>query len=212
MKAVLVSQRLVTGPESGEIRETLDVEWGAFLSQCGLIPIPVSLKARTSTYFETFRPAGVLLTGGNDLAICNPQDPLNAERDGLESLLSQQGIERNLPLLGVCRGMQMICHHFGSRLEARKGHINQHHAIEIQKNSALESFYGNYSEVNSYHQFCVTRLEDGLRELARAGNDQTIEAIQHEKFKIIGVMWHPERVKPFSLADVNFFSSFFSTK
>ena len=120
-------------------------------------------------------------------------------------------IERKLPLLGVCRGMQMVCHYFGSQLEARKGHVNQLHPVEIRKKGVWESFYGSTPQVNSYHQFCVTHLEDGLRETARMSRDQTIEAVEHEEFKIAGMMWHPERVKPFSRADINFFIRFFSS-
>lgn len=210
MKAVLVSQRLVETEDGREIREALDVQLGAFLKECGLLPVPAALKVSVAHYFDTLQPSGVVLSGGNDLAICKPGDPLSETRDKFETELIRQAILREIPILGICRGMQMLAHYFRGKLTKKEGHVNQIHRVAFSEGSEMREIYGPSREVNSYHQFCVEEIHDELKISAKCSNDGTLEAVEHRRLPIFGIMWHPERTQPFSSCDIHFFQKVFA--
>ncbi|HCM42325.1 MAG TPA: gamma-glutamyl-gamma-aminobutyrate hydrolase [Candidatus Omnitrophica bacterium] len=212
MKVVLVSQRLVQNSGYQEIREALDVKWGDFLTQCGFLPVPVASKVPASEYFREFKPAGVLLTGGNDLAALAPDDALNAERDRVEMELLTEAVKSKVPVIGVCRGMQMLAHFNQGSLEKKLGHVVPSHPIRLQAGTRIAKIYGKAGlDVNSFHNYCVTGLGGEMRAAAFHA-DQTIEACEHAGKEIYGMMWHPERVEPYSADDIRFFKEVFSKK
>src|SRR3989338_8544067 len=163
---ILVSQRLVSHPEYPEIRETLDVRWGAFLSRCGLLPVPVSLHVPAKDYFSRIKPKG--------------------------------------PLIGICRGMQMLAHHFGGRLKKKHGHVGGSHFVDIVRGTRLSEFY-NCGQMNSYHCFCLVGAGKKLKIAPQATKDGSIEAVEYPRKALYGLMWHPERYEPFRHCDLAFF-------
>jgi putative glutamine amidotransferase len=174
LKIILVSQRLVGNAGYPEIREALDVEWGRFLSVCGFLPVPVAAHVPVAIYFSSLKPAGVLLTGGNDLGILAPQDALSLERDRVERELIQFAIQTQIPILGVCRGMQMLAHYFGGTLEKKSGHVTPSHEVSIQSESLIRKVYGKTKlDVNSFHNYCVVSVAGGLSEAARHRMDRS---------------------------------------
>jgi putative glutamine amidotransferase len=139
---------------------------------------------------------GIVLTGGNDLTVCGGDAP---ERDQTETALLDFAEKKDLPVFGVCRGMQMILHHFGNRLEKVPGHVAPRQRISID---------GQSVEVNSFHNFGAMEVAPPLMTWAIA-EDGVIEAVRHVDRRVMGVMWHPERVDPFAASDVALFSRFF---
>jgi N5-(cytidine 5'-diphosphoramidyl)-L-glutamine hydrolase len=209
MKKILLSQRLISHAGYPELREALDVKWGEFLPLCGLVPAPAPVRVPAETLFKEIRPDGVLLTGGNDLSSLNPDDPLCKLRDEFESALIRCAMEAKVPVLGVCRGMQMIAHTFGSELSRKAGHVGCEHPVRFTSGGPFAALYSESASVNSYHGFCVTRLGADLVAEGVAEADQTIEALIHRTLPIRGIMWHPERVEPFSKQDILFFRKSF---
>jgi putative glutamine amidotransferase len=112
------------------------------------------------------------------------------ERDATDEVLIEHAIKNNIPLIGICRGMQSILCHFGGTLKTVENHVAVRHKIrgEISR------------EVNSYHGFCAEEIPDRLEMLAIAPDD-TIEAVRHKQYQILGIMWHPERENPFQRED-----------
>ena len=195
MKSVAVTQRVVVDPPHGMRRDCLDQVWTRFLLECGLVPIPVPNSAGAAAAIcETVD--GVVLTGGNDLAAYGGDAP---ERDETENALLALAERRDLPVLGVCRGMQVIQHRFGARLEKVDGHVARRQCISID---------GRRVEVNSFHHFGATEVHPPLLGWAIA-DDGVIKAVKHQDRHIVGVMWHPERREPFSGDDVALFRRFF---
>jgi putative glutamine amidotransferase len=139
---------------------------------------------------------GLLFTGGNDLAALGGDAP---ERDAVESALLAWALDRNLPLLGVCRGMQVIQQHFAIPLRRVVGHVAHRQLIQIA---------GEPREVNSYHHFAASDSLPPLETWALAG-DGVVKAICHSAAPITGIMWHPERCAPFSPDDVALFRRVF---
>lgn len=178
-----ISQRLLLNESYYELREALALEWGAFFKTNlqGFLPLPLSYKLDFKAYAPHLK--GVILSGGNDLNSLNPNE-LSLKRDAYETKIISYCFKKELPLLGICRGAQMIAQHFNSTLKPCQNHIGTHQ-ITTKK--------GEF-EVNSFHNFCIENLGENLKALAFT-KDQSIEAFRHKKKHIYGIMWHIEREK-----------------
>jgi len=188
---VAVTQRVEDVPARQERRDALDQRWTRLLRRCGLFPLPLPNDAAAAqALMQAVSPVGVILTGGNDLGAVGGDAP---ERDAVEALLIDRAMETRTPLLAVCRGLQMLAHHAGARLERADGHAGADHAVRRAD--------GTEARVNSYHDWAFRTPPPGFTVEATA-HDGTIEAIRHRDAPVRGVMWHPERNAPFCAADL----------
>jgi putative glutamine amidotransferase len=156
--------------------------------------------------------AGLLLTGGTDvnpvlygaLAAPETQEP-DDERDGVEAALLGEALARDLPVLAICRGMQLLnVHRNGSliqHLPTAARHVRRTpnralpaHAVNIVPGTRLAAIAGRDRwQVNSRHHQAVEKLGDGLRVSAVDAEDGVIEAIEFPANRyVVGVQWHPE--------------------
>jgi putative glutamine amidotransferase len=109
MKRIGLTQRVEVVPSYGERRDCLDQNWARFLLEAGLLPVPLSNAVSDVTaYVDALELDGVVLTGGNDPSSLSGARNTAPERDRFESLLVTHCRERKLPLIGVCRGMQVL--------------------------------------------------------------------------------------------------------
>jgi gamma-glutamyl-gamma-aminobutyrate hydrolase PuuD len=200
MKAVAVTQRVSVVPAHGERFDCLDQGWTKFLAACGLLPVllPNVIEAALALC-EGTGIVGLVLTGGNDLAALGGDAP---ERDSVENALLDFAERRALPVLGVCRGMQVIQQRFAIPLCRVEGHVAQRQVIRIE---------GEPREVNSYHHIAAFDSRPPLDVWAVA-DDGVVKAIRHSAQPITGIMWHPERFTPFSPADVALFRRVFAVE
>jgi putative glutamine amidotransferase len=197
MKTVALTQRVSVVPASGERRDCLDQAWTKFLAACGLLPVLLpNVTEAALALCEVAGIAGLVLTGGNDLAVLGGDAP---ERDAVENALLDWAERRGLPVLGVCRGMQVIQQRFAIPLRRVEGHVAGRQVIRID---------GQPQEVNSYHHFAALDSRPPLDVWAVA-DDGVVKAIRHSAQPITGIMWHPERSVPFSPADVALFRRIF---
>jgi N5-(cytidine 5'-diphosphoramidyl)-L-glutamine hydrolase len=200
MKVVAITQRVVIVPEYGERRDCLDQAWPRFLAACGLTPLPLPNVLEVALELSASADAGgLVLTGGNDLASCGGDAP---ERDAAEFALLDWAERRGLPVLGVCRGMQVIQQRFGIGLHRVEGHVARSQLIRIA---------GGPRDVNSFHHFAAFESRPPLDVWAVA-DDGVVKAIRHSTLPITGIMWHPERCSPFSPADMELFREVFKVK
>ena len=184
-----MTQRVDVSPH-GERRDALDQRWSGFLGACGFVPVAApNDPGRALDIVAVVEPAGLLLTGGNDLACVGGDAP---ERDRTEAALIDWAIRTKRPILGICRGMQVLLARFGCDLVRVEQHVAVRHAIET---------VAGQSEVNSYHGFAVLDLQPPLEVLAHSP-DGVIEGFRHPDYPIVGLMWHPERETPIRAADV----------
>lgn len=206
-RAIGITQRVDVVPQRGERRDALDQAWIALLSQLGFLPVPIPNRADlVPAVLSDSSLAGVILSGGNDLVHFEGASTGAPERDACERALIDACAERDLPVLGVCRGMQMLCDHYGSRLEPIEGHVGGVHAIDVSKAAALD--LSSRTQVNSFHRFGVypAGLGSELYAVATAP-DGSIEAVAHRRYRQAGIMWHPER-PPHDPADTQLIRSF----
>jgi len=149
---------------------------------------------------------GLCLLWGNDI---NPKNywrkneslglHSSDHRDRVEKMLIKYCIKRWIPILGICRGMQMINVFFWWTLHQELQYwYNNHYLPKNSKHSVLISgeklqrlFGKKVIETNSYHRQAIDELWVNLAVTARS-EDNIIEAIEHTSLPIIGVQWHPE--------------------
>jgi N5-(cytidine 5'-diphosphoramidyl)-L-glutamine hydrolase len=198
MKSVAVTQRVEVVPAYGERRDCLDQAWTKFLAACGLVPVLLPNVAEAALVLCE-EVDGLLLTGGNDLAEMGGDAP---ERDAVENALLDLAERRRLPVMGVCRGMQVIQRRFEIPLRRVEGHVAHRQVILIE---------GEPTEVNSYHRFAAFESRPPFDVWARA-DDGVVKAIRHSTLPLVGIMWHPERFSPFTSADVTLFRRFFGVE
>lgn len=181
-KLIAVTQRVERVEAIGERRDALSQEWAELAEDCGFAPLLLPNRLSTVRQLLAALPVeGVLLTGGNDLASCGGDAP---ERDAVERYLIQAAVERRIPLLGVCRGMQMVLDYFGAPLRRVEGHVRVEHPLR------------GGGTVNSFHSWGAMECPEALVPLAWSA-DGVLEAVSHRDYPWInGVMWHPERYHP----------------
>lgn len=196
MKRVVITQQVDHLPERGETRDVLDQRLIAFIQAAGFVGLPVPNVSGWSVTADAWdtqplanwlgevRPDAVVLSGGQDIG----QSPA---RDVTEYSLLDFAESQGIPVLAICRGMQVMAHRAGTDLRSVTGHAGTRHALvgEIE------------GEVSSYHNFSLENCPSGFRILARS-EDGEIEAIAHDSLSWEGWMWHPERERDFSLIDV----------
>ncbi len=193
MKLIAVTQRVEKILSYNEQRDALDENWTRFLTKCECVPllIPNDVYA-AKALLEHLRIDGIILTGGNNLVKYNGDAP---QRDETEKYLIDYAIEAGIPLVGVCRGMQVIQDYFGVDLHKVEGHVAVKHKVGIE---------GKQKEKNSYHSYASRYSTEELTVVARA-EDDVIEAVKHRSYSIYAMMWHPERNIPFEKDDIELF-------
>lgn len=205
---IAVTQRVEVVKTYGERRDCLDQQWGAFLEGLGLTPVAVpNGLSQPAIWMDALGIEGLLLTGGNDLSILPGAGNPAPERDQTEAALLDAAKERNLPVLGVCRGMQMINHWLGGQLVPVEGHTAVRHGLKLL--SGAVDFI-DFRDVNSFHDWGMQAdsLASGLTARCEAP-DGTVEAYTHDTLPWAGIMWHPERETPFTGPDQQLFLRLF---
>jgi GMP synthase-like glutamine amidotransferase len=196
MKLVVVSQRVDYLSERNETRDSLDQRLVRFLqlADCFVMPIPnvtqlkseseTGKKALVESFLDKAAPSAIVLSGGNDIG----EYP---DRDKTEHALLDYAERQHLPVLGICRGMQLMAVRNGATLLAVEGYVGTRQEIkgEICR------------EITCYHKFAVARVPKDFSALAHS-KDGTIEAIRHIKLPWEGWMWHPEREDQFLEQDI----------
>ena len=154
---------------------------------------------------------GLLFSGGSDLdPSLYDQEPheetfgIHEARDRAELALLEAALERDMPVLAICRGSQVLN-------VARGGDLVQHlpevvgdekhkhtpgtfadHDVTLEEGTRLGSLLGDHAPVKSHHHQGIGRIGEGLRVAAHA-EDGTVEAVEDpDRHFAVGVLWHPE--------------------
>ncbi|HEV2354590.1 MAG TPA: gamma-glutamyl-gamma-aminobutyrate hydrolase family protein, partial [Puia sp.] len=160
------------------------------------------------------------LYGGSREYKRSPAGGWEIDRDLFEQAVLRMAWERNLPVLGVCRGMQLINVTLNGTLvqdlgitgdgvhEANAG-LDKQHNVSVEPGSLLARITGlPAGEVNSAHHQAVARLGEGLTVNCRA-EDGTVEGVEWAEPAgrpfLLAVQWHPERMQADGLADENLY-------
>ena len=149
---------------------------------------------------------GLLMSGGADIDPkrygAEPEPELQSiepARDEFELKILELVYECELPVAGICRGLQILNVHAGGSLYQDvpphsvrdKAPSTRVHDITTEKGSILEKLYGEKLEVNSLHHQSIKTLGKHFSASATS-NDGIVEGIEHSQLPIVAVQWHPE--------------------
>jgi putative glutamine amidotransferase len=208
-----------------------EIQWGVWNEEAALIPLsyvravehaggrPLIVPPSEDALDETLGVLdGLILSGGGDVDpglygadAHGETDAARRERDDAELRLLQEALQRDMPVLAICRGSQLLN-------VARGGDLVQHlpdelgherhkhepgqfseHSVRLDPGSRVGTLLGEHAPVKSHHHQGYGRLGDGLHEAAWA-DDGTVEALEDpDKRFAVGVLWHPEEGEDFAL-------------
>lgn len=205
-----------TEPTPQKRRVNVSFHYIESIEMAGGIPIVIPECRHLDTvhaYLE--RIDALIISGGVDVSpYLYGENPIkevtffSVERDRFEIALVKGAIERNIPIFGICRGVQIINVALGGTLyqdiSAQTGSVYGHmpegmpvnqlyHKVELQDNSLIRSLFKDKSFlINSFHHQAIKELGEGLKATAFS-DDGIIEAIELEDNRsVYGVQWHPE--------------------
>ena len=185
MKKIAISLRVASIGKYEEKRDSISYDWLNFFNKLDIFPILIpNLIQNLELFLDEVKIDGIILSGGDNVGE-------NEMRDSTEKRIITYGIKKNLPIIGICRGMQVLNLNFNGKVRFNEAidHAGKKHEIQLKEEKLI---------INSYHNNLIKNedeLGDNLKSIAIASNDKTIEGFKHEKLPVFGIMWHPEREK-----------------
>jgi putative glutamine amidotransferase len=204
-----VTLRVVEAPTYYELRDAISHDWIRFLTGMRAAPLLIpNSPSCLPQLLEQISVSALLLTGGNNVGTLEPDGHHGStedewvERDTTEQKVIEFALQHDVPLLGVCRGMQVLNVFFGGEIVrdlaelggGSEDHVATTHEIEFVDPSWRKRLGTSSAITNSFHKQAVTlpTLSSKLRALALSG-DGVVEALYHPDHRIVGIQWHPER-------------------
>jgi putative glutamine amidotransferase len=204
--------------EGDTSRVRLTAAYVTALENAGLVPLivpPLSSDRAAAAVLDSV--SGLVLTGGEDVDPARYGEErheklhsVNAARDATESILVEEAKARGMPVLAICRGIQILNVALGGTLvqdiasqcettidhDEDRPRDSRSHAITVEPGSLIANAIGTeHLTVNSFHHQSVKRVADGMRVTARSP-DGIIEGLEStdEDWWVMAVQWHPEEM------------------
>jgi putative glutamine amidotransferase len=208
LKKVLITTRTVHETEYRDPRDAISQDWIVFLEQAGYLPILLPTSSiKIFDYMDQLSIDAVILSNGENVQPSRYGEKddgisFSRQRDELEFQILKLCIERKIPTLAVCRGMQVLNTFLGGKLSRLNNnqdirHVTISHEVQILDPILSKRNGSETGLVNSYHNYGI-RQEDlgkGVSPIAIAENG-VIEAMICEDAPILALQWHPERDGP----------------
>lgn len=205
---IAVTMREANAQGYDEKRDALARNWYDFLDaalpEAAWLPFPNVGEDRVARLCEQWEINALILTGGEDIGTV----PV---RDATERALLARAHARDWPVLGICRGLQLLWSAAGGELQTVTGHVATRHPVRFDGLGI-----GATWEVNSYHGNGLRPRDDGgapapLSVLARAA-DGTIEGVHQPGRRVAAIMWHPEREAVPAAGDIRLIRTLFGVE
>ena len=184
-KYIGITMRVTEASNYNEKRNSIAFDWANYMlnnfHDVKWMFLP-NIGEEIINYIKSWHINAFIITGGDDIG-------MYSIRDKTENKILEYANEKRMPLLGVCRGMQLIHLFYGGRII--KGNSN---FINLHRSTQHEILIGNkLRKVNSYHenQLEEKTISKRLSIIARSIKDESVEGIKGNN--VLGLMWHPER-------------------
>ena len=197
---IAVSMRVQRNSSYPEDRDAISHDWIRMLDALSVTPVLVpNTLMDPSAFLSKVGARGLILTGGNDL-VANGDASADAsmDRDRTESSLLDSAVKDGIPVLAVCRGLQLVNAHFGGtveRLSTSSGnHVAAEHRVQVTVNPLPGIRLDGIRLVNSFHRQGVYRRGVARNlEIFATAEDDLVEGLFDPQRSITAVQWHPER-------------------
>ena len=180
-----ITMRITNALGYEEPRESIASDWNAYMltafpdSQFVYIP---NIEKNVTDYIDKLDINVLILSGGDDLGVYY-------RRDKTELLALEYALEKKIPIIAICRGLQLVHTYFGGKLVFG----SEKFVVEHKATKHLIDIDGSEKEVNSYHtNYLIEESTSNRFEIfARCKTDNSVEGIRNKN--ILAMMWHPER-------------------
>lgn len=220
--------------DKGFVTTTLSQDYSNAVLQAGGIPMPLPAFYDDSYIDEIFlNIKGLLVSGGYDIdpkkygeSVKKNLGIVTPERDDFELKLIEKALQKNIPILGICRGLQIINVFFGgnlyqdlpSEVDSKQLHAFPDggrdflsHKVKICDEKIEKIFQGKEFYVNTFHHQAIKNLGKDLLPMAYS-DDGLIEGIYSPKYKfLVAVQWHPETFFTKCVHQTSLFNEFVSS-
>lgn len=194
MKRALITQRQRTDSH-GALIDVLERAYVAYFEMLGYIVIPVPNYTQNLSAYWRLEIDLVILSGGGDVPgkYCMPQtdDVDSPERDEIERQLLRGAVDRKIPIIAICRGMQFVSGYLGGFVSHLKDlkvtrPIGQEHPILLN---------GEVVQVNNFHNDGIYKqgLAKSLTPIGIDSENDVVEVYESKPLRILGLQCHPER-------------------
>ena len=175
-----------------EIRDSISQDLTSLLKINNIYPVLIpNISINPNDFFKKIPFDFLILSGGGNVDLDNIK---KGSRENTEIEFLKFCIDKTIPVIGLCRGMQFINIYFGGtqKVNNNQDHINNFHKITSKQSLKFLPFKSFF--VNSFHENIIEKdnLPNNITPLCVA-DDETIETIIHDDLPILGIMWHPER-------------------
>lgn len=218
---IAVTAKVRQDPGSPTLRTVIDNGYVRGAEIAGGTPVVVSPAQEEATSMRLLEISeGLVLTGGEDVdprrygALEDGANRVSPERDELEIALAERALDHGMPILAICRGMQLLNVALGGSLVAdllgdgrterdhdRTGSMVSRdvHSVRVDGTRLLRGVFRDETfRVNSTHHQGLRELADGLVPVAWSEGDEVVEAVEYRGDRteawVAGVQWHPERM------------------
>lgn len=216
----LISQRHELNKHGKEI-DVLENDYVKYFHSKNITLLPISnAEQNPKQFINRFNVTHIVLSGGNNITPSlygNKDEQMEGTslvRDELEVSIIKVALELDIPIFGICRGMQLLNVFFGGTLhQLTKEKINHPPAVPhgiVSNRNILEE--NKVFQTNSYHNQAVLKggMAKDLEIVAHAENTEIVEMLTHKMYKVAGVQWHPEREGSCSTLDSHLLDQFIS--
>lgn len=184
----LITMRQDYLEQRNEVRDSIDISLYELCSRLNLKPMLVpNDEGGAELLMETMiSNCGLLiLSGGNTYSgVDATASDVCLTRDKVEGLLINAALSNRIPIVGICRGMQVLCKYVGGEIVKVDGHINRNHVV----------YAGDKSfSVNSFHSFALQKIPGGRARVICRDSEGRIESCYIDDLNAVCFMWHPER-------------------
>lgn len=190
--------------------EYLDSDWKYFCNETYIDNIksygwlPLIITSTDALAQQVALCDALLITGGYDILphYYHESEEANAtyyerDMDAMDFAIIDAFWKEDKPILGICRGIQLINVYFHGSLHQNidtKRHVTlpNQHPLRIEPDTFFTTLFQDGDMVNSFHHQAINQLGEGLQVIARSEDDH-IEAITYPHHPLLAVQWHPER-------------------
>jgi len=199
MKNLLISQSIYKDGKNNFYTK-LDLDWFNYAKKMkfNLQPLPIDFNFE---YLKHYNYHGIIFSGGNDLYSFSKKKE-NLLRDKLEKNLIKFFSKKKIPMMFICRGMQLISSINKIKLEKTDYHITKNQKVILNNKKVIN--------VNSYHNYLIKEVPKNFTIIGKSIDDNSIEIMQKKNPKIICLMFHPERNSKSQKVVNKIFKSFFN--
>ena len=208
-KVVGVSLRVITTNDHRGPRDAINHNWHKLFNQYNIVPIFIPNQPDlVASLLKDISVSALLLVGGNNVGPIDEYersihiDDVSTERDATEYAIIDYALRHHKPILGVCRGMQILNTYFDGHIVrnlkdvnlASHSHVDVTHDLDIVDSEYQSYLRANSAHTNSFHSNAVTEATLSAELLPFAiARDGIVEGVYHPNYPIIGMQWHPER-------------------